>query len=104
MHDGEAVVKILMPFDLRADLRLVAVEGEAKRRILAPRARSARDHRRWAAVAAHGVDCDAWAPVHAGCPIRPRWRRFRGRYNGRMLDTCCAAASTRRNSDIPGSS
>ena len=54
--------------DLVADARLVAVEGEAQRRVLAQRAGGAGDHRRDAAVASHGVDRDVRAPVHAGRP------------------------------------
>ena len=49
--------------------RFVTVEGEAAASGPCVSARDgAGDHRRRAAVAAHRVDCDAWAPVHA----RPR--------------------------------
>jgi hypothetical protein len=64
MDDVGSGAKVGVMRDLRLDLPLVPVKGEFERRILLERARSARDHRRWSGVTAHGVDGNSWAPGH----------------------------------------
>ena len=53
-----------MALELGADRALVAEKVKLQRRVLAQRARSAGDHHRRAAVAAHRVDGDSRARVH----------------------------------------
>ena len=54
---------------LGLDQRLVAKHMEAQRPVLAARARDAGEHDRRADVAAHGVDRDTRASVHACCAL-----------------------------------